>query len=56
MLHREGWQVDHKRAERIWRMEGLKGPQKHPKRGRLWFIGGSCIRRAAIPEDPCLIL
>ena len=39
-----GWQVNHKRVERIWRMEGLKVPQKQPKRGRLWLNDGSCIR------------
>jgi len=39
-----GWQVNHKRVERIWRQEGLKVPQKQPKRGRLWLNDGSCIR------------
>ena len=39
-----GWRVNHKRVERIWRKEGLKVPQKHPKRGRLWLNDGSCIR------------
>ena len=34
MLHQEGWQVNHKRVERIWRREGLKVPAKQPKRGR----------------------
>ena len=29
---------------RIWRREGLKVPQKQPKRGRLWLNDGSCIR------------
>ena len=38
------WQVNHKRVERIWRREGLKVPQKQPKRGRLWLTDGSCIR------------
>ena len=36
--------MNHKRVERIWRQEGLKVPQKQPKRGRLWFHDGSCIR------------
>jgi transposase InsO family protein len=36
--------VNHKRVERIWRREGLKVPQKQPKRGRLWLGDGSCIR------------
>jgi transposase InsO family protein len=31
-------------VERIWRREGLKVPQKQPKRGRLWLNDGSCIR------------
>jgi len=44
MLKRENWMVNHKRVERIWRMEGLKVPQKQPKRGRLWLNDGSCIR------------
>ena len=30
-----------KRVERIWRREGLKVPQKQPKRGRLWLRDGS---------------
>jgi len=44
LLKQEGWKVNHKRVERIWRMEGLKVPQKQPKRGRLWLNNGSCIR------------
>ena len=45
MLHQKGWQVNHKRVERIWRREGLKVPKKQPKRGRLWLNDGSCVRR-----------
>lgn len=44
LLQAEGWQVNHKRVERIWRREGLKVPKKQPKRGRLWLNDGSCIR------------
>jgi putative transposase len=44
LLRNEGWKVNHKRVERIWRKEGLKVPQKQPKRGRLWLNDGSCIR------------
>ena len=44
LLKQEGWQVNHKRVERIWRMEGLKVPQKQPKRKRLWLNDGSCVR------------
>ena len=36
--------MNHKRVERIWRQEGLKVPQRQPKRGRLWLNDGSCIR------------
>jgi len=44
LLKQQGWQVNHKRVERLWRREGLKVPQKQPKRRRLWFNDGSCIR------------
>ena len=44
LLKQQGWQVNHKRVERIWRKEGLRVPQKQPKRRRLWFNDGSCIR------------
>ena len=44
MLRTEGWTVNHKRVERIWRREGLKVPKKQPKRGRLWLNDGSYIR------------
>ena len=47
MLRNEGWTVNHKRIERIWREEGLKVPKKQPKRGRLWLNDGSCVRLRA---------
>ena len=51
LLQNDGWQGNHKRVERIWRQEGLKVPQKQPKRGRLWLNDGSCIRlRAEYPR------
>ena len=50
LLQMEGWKVNHKRVERIWRTEGLKVPQRQPKRRRLWFNDGSCIRLR--PEHP----
>ena len=37
--------MHHKRVARLWRREGLKVPQKQPKRGRLWLTDGSCLRR-----------
>jgi putative transposase len=51
LLHREGWRVNHKRVERIWRREGLKVPKKQPKRGRLWLTDGSCIRLRPTHRD-----
>jgi putative transposase len=50
MLRNEGWLVYHKRVERICRQEGLKVPQKQPKRGRLWLNDGSFVRLR--PEFP----
>ena len=44
LLQSEGFRVNHKRIERLWRREGLKVPQKQPKRKRLWFNDGSCVR------------
>ena len=44
LLRAEGWWVNHKRVERIWRQEGLKVPARQPKRRRLWLGDGSCIR------------
>jgi transposase InsO family protein len=51
MLQGEGWLVNHKRVERIWKQAGLKVPQKQPKRGRLWLNDGSCIRLRAKQKD-----
>jgi len=51
LLRHAGWRVNVKRVERIWRREGLKVPQKQPKRGRLWLNDGSCVRlRPAYPN------
>jgi putative transposase len=50
LLRREGWRVNTKRVERLWRREGLKVPSRQPKRARLWFADGSCIRTR--PEYP----
>jgi putative transposase len=44
LLQSDGWMVNHKKMERLWRQEGLKVPQKQPKRGRLWLNDGSCLR------------
>lgn len=44
LLQREDWRVNHKRIQRLWRLEGLKVPPRQPKRRRLWFNDGSCVR------------
>jgi putative transposase len=51
MLRAEGWHVNHKRIERLWRREGLKVPSKQPRRGRLWLNDGSCIRLRPEHQD-----
>jgi len=51
LLGNDGWKVNHKRVERIWRQEVLKVPQKQPKRGRLWLNDGSCIRLRPMCKD-----
>jgi transposase InsO family protein len=51
MLRQEGFLVNHKRVERLWRREGLKVPKKQPKRRRLWLNDGSCIRLRAQRKD-----
>jgi transposase InsO family protein len=51
LLRGEGWRVNLKRVERIWRQEGLKVPKRQPQRGRLWLSDGSCIRKRAERKD-----
>jgi transposase InsO family protein len=51
LLRNDGWKLNHKRVERIWRLEGLKVPKKQPRRGRLWLNDGSCIRLRPAYKD-----
>jgi transposase InsO family protein len=51
LLRAEGFAVNHKRVERLWRREGLKAPQRQPKRGRLWLGDGSCVRLRPAHRD-----
>lgn len=44
VLNESGIDVGKDRVQRIWRREGLKVPQKQPRRSRLWLNDGSCIR------------
>ncbi len=51
LLRREGWRVNHKRIERLWRQAGLKVPKRQRKRGRIWLNDGSCIRLRPLYKD-----
>ena len=44
LLRIEGWQVNHKKVERLRREEGLQIPQRHRKRKRLYHKDSSVIR------------
>lgn len=44
LLRMEGWSVNHKKVERIWREEGLQLPKRHKKRRRLYHKDSSVIR------------
>ena len=43
-LQMEGWRVNHKKVERLWREEGLKLPERHKKNKRLYHKDSSVIR------------
>ena len=51
ILHGEGWKVNPKRVERLWRQEGLKVPSRQPKRRRLWLNDGSGVLVQHVPGD-----
>ncbi len=40
----EGWRLNHKKVERLWREEGLQLPHRHKKRRRLYHHDASVIR------------
>ena len=44
LLRLEGWVVNHKKVERLWREEGLQLPKRHMKRKRLYHKDSSIIR------------
>jgi transposase InsO family protein len=50
LLREDGWQVNHKRVERIWREEGLRVPQKQRKRRRLGHSANGIVHHR--PEAP----
>jgi transposase InsO family protein len=43
MLQSEGWKVNPKRVQRIWRELGLRVPKKQRKRRRIHLGDGSCL-------------
>ena len=47
MLRLEGWHVNCKRVERLWRQEGLKVPGKQRKKRRLGSSASGIVRRRA---------
>lgn len=51
LLWHEGWKVSKSRVERIWKLEGLKVPQKQPRRARLWFADGPCIQLRSLRHN-----
>ena len=47
MLRLEGWRVNAKRVERLWRLEGLKVPRKQRKKRRMGSSDQGIVRRRA---------
>jgi transposase InsO family protein len=47
LLLREGWRVNRKRVQRLWREEGLKVPQRQRKRRRLGSSENGAVRKKA---------
>ena len=43
LLRIEGWQVNHKKIERLWAEEGLQLPHRHKKRRRLYHKDSSVV-------------
>ncbi len=46
-LREWGWRINHKRVERLWRLEGLQVPQKQRKKLRLGNSSQGCVRHKA---------
>ena len=44
LLRTEGFHVNHKKVERLWREEGLQIPQRHKKKKRLYHHNDSVVR------------
>ncbi|MGI9452147.1 MAG: IS3 family transposase [Geminicoccaceae bacterium] len=61
LLRIEGWHVNHKKVERLWKEEGLQLPHRHRKRKRLYheckrqaqaFLRARCHDLAIYPWHP----
>ena len=54
-LMKRGWEVNHKRVERLWREEGMQVPRKQRKRRRSCAASGgsenSCVRKRPLRPD-----
>jgi len=54
-LLKRGWEVNHKRVERLWREEGMQVPRKQRKRRGLCAASGgsenSCVRKRPLRPD-----
>ena len=48
LLRIEGWQINHKKVERLWREEDLKILQRHRKRKRLYHKDNTVSARHII--------
>ena len=44
LLRDDGFRINHKRVERLWRLEGLQVPQRQRKRRRLGSSANGCTR------------
>ena len=53
LLGVEGWPINPKKRERIWREEGLQLPQRHKKRRRLDHKDSSVIRLRPTHQGMC---
>ncbi|HYV40120.1 MAG TPA: IS3 family transposase, partial [Gemmataceae bacterium] len=54
LLRQEGWRLNRKRVQRLWREQGLKVPQKQRKKRRLGSsVNGASRFRAEHPNQVC---
>ena len=56
MIEEEGFHVNHKRVERIWREQGLKVPKKQPKKEATFCYRRKCDPPSRGVSEPCMEL